>query len=321
MLTRVLALDIGGTKLTVGVVADSGEVLAERVGRTDRSDSPNKILDRLFAMSEEALLETGLSQHDLSGVGVSFGGPVDFPGGRTVTCHHLPGWESFPLRDVVAERAGLPAIVDNDANAAALGEVRFGAARGCRHVLYLTVSTGVGGGVVLDGRVHRGASSMAGEIGHTLVVREGPMCTCGRRGCLEAVASGPAIARAAREAMAAGETSTLAEMPEEGLTARQVAEAAPRDALAARILGEAGRAMGVVIAAAVNLVNPEMVVIGGGVSQAGEALFAPLRESVKQHGVPESVQSLRIAPGALGQRGGLLGAAALALSQPRLTFR
>ena len=311
MAARVLALDIGGTKLTAGVIADGGEVLAERVAPTNPSHPPDMILDAVLAMAEAARLEAELSQHDLSKAGVSFGGPVDFASGRTVTCHHLPGWEGLPLRDVIAERTGLPVIMDNDANAAALGEVRYGAARGCRHVLYLTVSTGVGGGVVLDGRVHRGVNSMAGEIGHTLVVPDGPVCTCGRNGCLEAVASGPAIARAAREAMGRGEPSALAAIPGDQLTAKEVAEAAAQDSLAARIMGEAGRGLGMAIAAAVNLMNPEMVVIGGGVSQAGEVLFRPLQESVRQHAVPASAQSVRIVPGALGPRGGLLGAAAL----------
>lgn len=315
MAVHVLALDIGGTKLATAAVHETGDVLAERMQATSASAAPSGILDTLFAMAEETLAEAGLSRDDLSGVGVSFGGPVDFAGGKAVTCHHLPGWENYALRDVIADRTGLPTIVDNDANAAALGEVMFGAARGRRHVLYLTVSTGVGGALVLDGRVHRGAGSMAGEIGHTVVVPDGPVCTCGQRGCLEAVASGPAIARAAREEIAAGKSTVLAAVPACDLTAKHVAEAAPRDAVAARVLADAGRHLGMAIAAAVNLINPELVVIGGGVSQAGEALFGPIRTTVSRLAAAESVRDLRIVPGTLGQRGGLLGAAALALSR------
>lgn len=157
---------------------------------------------------------------------------------------------------------------------------------------------------------------MAGEIGHTVVAPDGPMCTCGRRGCVEAVASGPAIARAAREAIAAGESTVLAAVPARDLTAKHVAAAAARDAVAARVLADAGRHLGTAIAAAVNLVNPEAVVIGGGVSQAGEALLHPLRETVFRLAAAESVRGLRIVPGTLGQRGGVLGAAALALAEP-----
>ncbi len=205
--------------------------------------------------------------------------------------------------------------MDNDANAAALGEAVFGAAKGRSHVLYLTVSTGVGAGLVLGGMVHRGAGSMAGELGHTMVMPYGPRCTCGRLGCLEAVASGPAIARAAREALDGGAASSLARVPRPELTAEDVAECAQADPVAARIMRQAGEYLGRAIAAAVNLVNPETVVIGGGVSQAGEVLFGPLREAVSRYAVPEAARVLQIVPGQLQQRGGMLGAAALALRE------
>ena len=315
MAAPALALDIGGTKLAAGVVTPAGEVLGEGREATDPASSPERVLDALFELSEIAIQQSGTGWRELEAVGVSFGGPVDFPAGRTVRCHHLPGWEGVALRDLVAAWAGLPAVMDNDANAAALGETAFGAARGCEHVLYLTVSTGIGGGLVLGGRIYRGANSAAGEIGHTLVAPGGPECTCGRRGCLEAVASGPGIARAAREALEAGEASTLGKIPREELTARHVAEAAKSDSLAARIMQQAGEYLGVGIAAAVNLMNPEMVVIGGGVSEAGDVLLGPVRESVRRQAVPESVRHLRIAAGELRERGGLLGAAALALRE------
>jgi glucokinase len=311
----VLALDIGGSKLAAGVIASDGQALGVTLAPTDSSWSPDQLLAKLFAMTDQALGRAENDLPDVAAVGVSFGGPVDFPAGRTVTCHHLAGWEDFPLREAVAQRTGLPVVMDNDANAAALGEATFGAARGCQHVLYLTVSTGIGGGLILNGRVHRGANSMAGEIGHTCVAPGGPCCTCRRRGCLESVASGPAIARAAREALARGEVSRLCAIPPEELTAKHVAEAAATDVLAARIMACAGDYLGAGIAAAVNLLNPHIVVIGGGVSQAGEVLFRPLREAVKRGAIPVSVRDLPIVPGALGPRGALLGAAALALTE------
>jgi glucokinase len=311
----VLALDIGGTKLAAGVVSESGEVLADRVEVTDASVPAEAVLEKLMGMAGEAVGQAGVAWGDLSGAGVSFGGPVDFPSGRTVTCHHLAGWEGFPLREAVRDRSGLPTVIDNDANAAALGEATFGAARGCAHALYLTVSTGIGGGVIIDGRVYRGAASMAGEIGHTLVAPDGPVCTCGKRGCLEAVASGPSIARAAREALETGEASALASIPRSRLTAKDIAEAAVRDTLAACIMGQAGEFLGIAIAGAVNLLNPNVVVIGGGVSGAGDVLFGPVREAVARYAVPESARELRLVAGELGQRGALLGAAALALTQ------
>lgn len=316
MAAPVLALDIGGSKLAAGAVAPEGEALAVEVEATHPAAGPAQVIEALFEMSAKALARAGLRLRDLAAVGLSFGGPVDFPSGRTVTCHHLPGWEGVSLRDLAAERAGLPAIVDNDANAAALGEWAYGAARGCVHVLYLTVSTGIGGGLVFNGRLHRGANSMAGEIGHTRVLPDGPECTCGRRGCLEAVASGPAVAKAAQAAVAADDQTSLSTIPLARITARDVAAAAQRgDRLAARVIGQAGEYLAVAIAGAVNLLNPEVVVIGGGVSQSGEPLFAPLRAAVARLAVPDSVRDLRIVAGALGEQGALLGAAALAFTE------
>jgi glucokinase len=205
--------------------------------------------------------------------------------------------------------------MDNDANAAGLGEATFGAARGREHVLYLTVSTGIGAGVVLGGRVHRGADSLAGELGHTIVVPDGPACACGRRGCLEAVSSGPAIAQAAREALEAEATSALAAIPPPELTAKHVAEAAKTDPLAGRIIRTAGEHLGRAIAAAVNLLNPQMVVIGGGVSQSREVLLRPVRDTVAQYAVAGVLRHLQVVAGQLGPRGGLLGAAALAFRE------
>ena len=311
----VLALDIGGTKLTAGVITPQGEVMADCVRPTDAGASPPEILETLLEMAEEALSQAPAEWNELAAIGISFGGPVDFESGRTITCHHLAGWEGVPLRDLVAERAGLPVVMDNDANAAALGETVFGAGKGCRHVLYLTVSTGIGAGLILDGGIYRGANSMAGEMGHMIVAPGGPVCTCGRRGCLEAVAAGPAIARAAREALAHEAGSILAAVPRGELTARHVAEAAESDALAARIMTQVGEYLGTGIACAVNLINPEVVVVGGGVSRAGDLLLAPAREVVADRAVAESSRHLRIVAGELEPRGALLGAAALALAE------
>ncbi len=290
----VVALDIGGTKLAAGVISPAGQVLAEEVAPTESSSRPPEIIEALFGLSERAVGRAAAGRRELVGVGVSFGGPVDFPKGRVVTCHHLPGWEGVLLRDLIAERTGLRTVMDNDANAAALGEATFGAGRDHRYVLYVTVSTGIGGGLVFNRKVYRGARSMAGEIGHTFVAAEGARCACGRIGCLEAVASGPAIARAAGEALDAGEASILQAVPRGELTARHVAEAAKADPLAARIMEKAGEHLGLAIAGAVNLLNPDIVVIGGGVSQAGEVLLRPLREAVRRYGAAEAVRDLAI---------------------------
>jgi glucokinase len=317
MAERVLALDIGGTKLAVGVVARGGEVLARQREETDRAATPTQIMDALEAMAR-AVMRRCRPAPPMDAIGISYGGPVDYGAGLTVTCHHLDGWEGIPLRDEMARRLGVPAFMDNDANAAALAEGMFGAGKGHRYLLYLTVSSGIGGGIIAGGRVYRGATGMAGEIGHTTVLPDGPRCTCGRRGCLEALASGWSIGRRAREAIAAGETnSRLAQAGAiEALTAEAVAAAAvANDPLARRIMNETAEFLALGIGAAVNLLNPTLVVIGGGVSKAGAVLFDPLRARLSNYVLDANRRAVQVVPAALGDDVGLLGAAALAWEQ------
>jgi glucokinase len=309
-----LGLDIGGTKLAVGIANAEGRVLADAAEPTDPTSRPGDVVEALYRMSQAVCAKAGVGLRDLRAVGISYGGPVDYPAGVTVTCHHLQGWEKVPLVRMVEERFGLPAAMDNDANAAALAEAVFGAGRGHTHLLYLTVSSGIGGGIIIEGEIYRGATSMAGEIGHMTVKPDGPVCTCGRRGCLEAMASGWSIARRAQEAAAAwpGE-SALKRLAE--ITAQAVAQAAEAgDALALEIMRETADNLAFGIGAGVNLLNPTLVVIGGGVSQAGEVLFGPLREALGRYALKENAQAVRVAPAALGAQVGVLGGVALARS-------
>jgi glucokinase len=313
---RVLALDIGGTKLAVGIVTRSGEVLARQRAETDRSARPSAITDALESMARAAMKEM---PGRVEAIGISYGGPVDYYSGITVTCHHLEGWEGIPLRDEMERRLAAPAYMDNDANAAALAEAMFGAGKGHDYLLYLTVSSGIGGGIIAGGRIYRGATGMAGEIGHMTVLPDGPLCTCGRRGCLEALASGWSVARRAREAIVAGESnSRLARMDaEEPLTAQAVAAAAVAgDALALRIMNETAEFLALGIGAAVNLLNPTLVVIGGGVSKSGAVLFDPLRSRLRHYALDANCAAVNVVPAALGDDVGLLGGAALAWEGP-----
>jgi glucokinase len=220
-----------------------------------------------------------------------------------------------PLREIVGERTRLPAVIDNDANATALGETLFGAARGCQHVIYITVSTGIGAGLVLNGQVHRGANSMAGELGHTHLVPYGPRCTCGRMGCLESVAAGWAIGQAAREALAGGVNSALRSIPMGDISAEDVCRMAPRDALARRIMDTAGGYVGLALARAANVIKPETIVVGGGVAESGEVLMAPLRSAFQRYIMPEVGEGARVVQSGLGSRSGILGAGALATAE------
>lgn len=252
----------------------------------------------------------------LAAIGVSFGGPVDARKGLVRLSHHVPGWKDVPLAALLAEEFAAPVAVDNDANVAALGEWRYGAGQGCDSVLYVTVSTGIGGGWVLDGRIWSGADGMAGELGHVVVRPGGTPCVCGKRGCVEAEACGPAMARKAasrlRESPHAGSLLlALAEGRPDAVTGEMVARAAQAgDPLAQDVLMEGAAALGSGLAAAINLVNPAVVVLGGGVTKAGEAWWQQVRQTARAEALPQA--RAEIVPAGLGDDAPLWGAAALA---------
>jgi glucokinase len=206
----------------------------------------------------------------------------------------------------------LPAFVDNDANVAALGEWVFGAGKGARHLVYITIGTGVGGAIILNGALWRGANFAAGELGHVPVNPDGPRCGCGGYGCVEMFVSGPAIAQRAKEFVRRGVKSALADIPSDDITAERVAVAAQQgDALARFILAEAGKYLGIALVGIVNLLNPERLIVGGGVAQAGEWLLEPARWELRRRALPTATETIQLVPAALGINAGILGAAAL----------
>lgn len=310
----LLALDFGGTKHTAAL-ARAGERVW--VDRRQQAAPPGADADSDMTMML-GLARGLLTAHPgpLAAVGVSFGGPVDFERGRVRLSHHVPGWEDWPLRERLQTGFGAPVSVDNDANTAALGEHRFGAGQGCASMLYMTVSTGVGGGWVINGRVYRGADQMAGEIGHTVIDPAGPICICGRHGCVEVLACGPAMARRARELLetqpqAGAVLRELAGNDLRAVTAQLIARAAQwGDAFSEGILLEAARHLGAGIGNALSLMNPQRVILGGGVTKSGEKWWAEVRRAARANTLPEI--SAEIAPAALGDDAPLWGAAALA---------
>jgi glucokinase len=310
----LLALDFGGTKLTAGLVA-SGE---RRWRAHQRVPSPpgsnvESDLEIMMGLARDML---ATAKAPLAAVGVSFGGPVDAARGLVLLSHHVPGWEEMPLREWLEERLGVPAAVDNDANVAALGEHRFGAGQGCDSLMYITVSTGVGGGWILNGRPWRGADGMAGEIGHIVVDPDGPLCLCGKRGCVERLASGPYIAQRAREWLQAQPDRgrilrTLAGGDPEAITAKLVAQSAAQgDNLAWETLEIAAWGLGAGIGNAANLVNPERFILGGGVTKAGARFWEVVRRTAHETALPEV--HFDVVPAALGDDAPLWGAVALA---------
>ena len=292
-----IGLDFGGTKLAAGVADESGRLLAQGRCPTDPAAGPAGAI----AAMANLVAEFGETARLARSVGISFGGPVNPDRTYTLLSHHGPGWDNYPLVERVGEIWGLPVTMDNDANACALGEVRFGAGSGGNNVVYVTVSTGIGGGVVLDGKLYRGSRGLSGEIGHTIVMPDGPLCACGKRGCLEATSSGPAIAQAYAEAT--GVEITAAEV---------FARAAGGDSAAQNVLASSIRYLGIGLSNAINLFDPDLIVVGGGVSKAGQALFGPLRAVTAELSAPSPVGAVPILPAALGDAVGILGAVALA---------
>jgi glucokinase len=257
--------------------------------------------------------ETGATRDDFLGVGIGSPGPLDRDRGVVIFTPNL-GWRDFPLRDAVADRAGLPASLDNDANCATVGEWWCGAAKGARHVIGVTIGTGIGGGLIIGGELYHGASDVAGEIGHTTIDSTGRRCKCGNYGCLEAYASGPAIAERAREALNDSEASLLRDLVEgdlSRLTARIVYEASTRgDPVAREVVRDTARFLGAGLANLLNIFNPDVVVLAGGVTDAGAALFEPLRHEVRRRAFRPAVDACQIVPGVLSGSAGVVGAVA-----------
>jgi glucokinase len=297
-----LGLDVGGTKIAAGVVDSSGAVRGFVSAPTEAERGPEDGLARLFELARRAVARAGADWAEIGGIGIGCGGPLDSDAGVLIAPLHLPGWAGVRISELVAAEFGRRAVLDNDATAAAAGEHRYGAGRGTRNMVYLTVSTGVGGGVILDGRLHRGPTGNGGELGHVTVDWRGRLCRgCGRRGCLEAYASGTSIAERAHEAGMSG------------VAAADVAAAARAgEEPAARIWAETCEALACGITSIANLFDPELVVVGGGVSRAGEQLLAPVRELVDAQAIRHPGRTLRIAPAGLADAVGVVGAAAVA---------
>ena len=311
-----LALDFGGTKLAAGLVEwRAGRVLRQaRCSTHERVGAAGQIADMERLVQELALSDAEWPV--LWGVGVSFGGPVDAASGRVLHSHHVDGWDDLLLAARLEETYGRPVVVENDANAVALGEYRYGAGRGVEDLVYITVSTGIGGGVVLGGRLWRGSHGVAGEVGHMVVRPGGPLCTCGNRGCLEALASGPSIARRAREALEAGAPGerllALAGGDPLAITAELVFRAVRAgDAAAAAAVAGAAEDLGLGIAMLSSIVDPARVILGGGVAKAGEQLLVPVRQAFRRYAFPMLAGRVEIVQAAALDEGGLLGAAAL----------
>jgi glucokinase len=313
----VVGIDIGGTKLAAVVADKSGNILRKVRKPTEAEKGPEYAIRLILDMVNEAIDLAGLMREQVSGVGVSCGGPLDTKTGIVYSPPNLPGWDAVPLKAIIENEFRIPAVIENDANAGALAEWRFGGGRGYNYVLYMTMSTGIGGGIVVNGQIYHGANDSAGEVGHQILVPGGPLCGCGKRGCLEALCSGPAIARRAQAAIKAQpNTQILALAGErvERVKSEHVLEAAKSgDALAISLMEETAFYMGWGVANLVNILNPEIVLIGTIAIAAGDLLLDPIRKTVAEMAMQRPAEAVKIMPAQLGETIGDLAAVALVI--------
>ncbi|MDP9176369.1 MAG: ROK family protein [Gemmatimonadota bacterium] len=314
----IVGVDLGGTNIAAGAMPTDGtREIAMRMGLTRADEGSAAVVERIVRMIEDVIeqtrAETGAERSDFLGVGIGSPGPLDRSKGVIIVTPNL-GWKNFPLRDEVGSRVNLRASLDNDANCATLGEWWCGAAKGGRNVVGMTIGTGIGGGLILDGKLYHGSSDAAGEIGHTTIDSTGRRCKCGNYGCLEAYASGPAIAQRACELVKVDGDSILLEMVNgeiSRITAQTVFEASKRgDPVAIEVVRDTAHFIGIGISNLINVFNPDTVVIAGGVTQAGDQLFDPMRAEVRRRAFKSAVDACRIVPGALPLSAGVVGAVA-----------
>lgn len=313
----ILVADIGATSIDVALTDLAGRILASREEAADVADGPDTILGRVEELFEDLLGESPEPDGGSApwGIGLGVPGPVEFATGRPVSPPIMPGWNGYPVRERFVERYGAPVWVDNDVNIMALGEWRSGAGRYHANMVFVKIGTGIGAGVIADGYLHRGARGSAGDVGHIQVTDDrSVVCRCGNIGCLEAMAGGHALAREAATAAAAGRSRYLAEVlaAEGRLSARDLADGAARgDVVCQELVQRSGHLVGAMLASVVNFFNPSLIIIGGGVANAGDQLLAAVREAIYRRSLPLATRDLLILPSALGGRTGSIGAAAM----------
>ncbi|MBN1257402.1 MAG: ROK family protein [Planctomycetes bacterium] len=315
METCVIGIDLGGTNMRAGVVTLRGKVLAKEAAQTDAgNNSGETILRKMVELVKQVTIKAGVEQSSLTGIGLGMPGPLA-PGIGGAHPPNIPQLSGLPIVEILEQGTGLRTILENDANAAAWGEYWIGAGQGCKNMVLATLGTGIGGGIILDGKLVRGIDHTAGEIGHLRVVQGGRQCACGAQGCVEAYASANSTVRRLEEALAAGEESALSVTPREELTCAAIfAAAAAGDQLACKIIRETGRILGVLAADMANLLNPEKMIFSGGMIAAGALLFDEINAEFKRLAFPVPAARMQILPAQLGGDAGLIGAAGCALN-------
>jgi glucokinase-like ROK family protein len=312
----VLGIDIGATHLGLVLADFSARVVAEEEYSFDVSVGPDACLNEVDQRVHSFLEDKNFSLDDIVTIGVGVPGPVVSKTGGVVAPPIMPGWDSFPIQAHLEALWGHPTTLNNDAELGALGEWAYGAGRFEQDLLYIKVGYGIGAGMILNGQIYSGTTGSAGEIGHITINEHGPLCTCGNRGCLEALAGGRAIAEQARNAIQSGKRTQLSSIrPIEKISALDVAlQARKGDLVAQDIIKNAGQYLGIAIASLINVVNPSKIVIGGGVAQMGDLFLEPIRRSAATRSLPAAARGVRITAATLGRRSSGMGAVVQALS-------
>ena len=314
--TASVGVDLGGTNIRAAVFDDGMEILGRSEMPTRAQEAADDVIHRIAACVREALERSSIAAEEVGGVGIGAAGLTDWRTGVVVLASNL-GWRNVPLKErLEQELDGLRVEVDKDTNAAALAEARLGAGREFRHFLYVTAGTGIGGGLILDGALYRGATGGAGDIGHVVVDPGGPLCGCGGHGCVEVFSSGAGMVNRAREMLADGAQAASSSMTVEGLTTETIFGSAEEgDVVAAQVVETAGRALGLALADYVNLNNPEAIVLGGGVVRAGRVYTDPVERELRRRALPALGEVVKLVPPGLGDDVGVVGAALL-LAEP-----
>ena len=315
----VLAIDLGGTKIIAAIISPQYQLMAKEYHLTLAEQGPEVLIDRILSAIDHILSARNITLSQLHSISIAAAGAIDLEQGLITLSPNLPGWHDIPLRDIVSEKYKINTLLINDANAAALGEHELGAGKGVSNLILVTVGTGIGGGIIINGRLYAGVSGSAGEVGHMTIAVNGPRCSCGNIGCWEMLASGTAMAREAIRRISHGERSILTEMVKgkiENITAEKVEKAARRgDSLALEVISQIATYLGVGMVNLVNIFNPEVIIVGGGVAKMGDLLLEPAWQVVSERAFKLAAGAVRIVPAQLGEDAGVLGAAVFAYSQ------
>ncbi len=308
-----IGIDVGGTNVKIALVNDKGNIIYSNSIPTRAEMGYEYTINNMKDAIAELIKETKSDKKSIEGIGFGFPGQIDYKKGVVRLAPNIPGWVEVPIAEIMEKEFGIPTRVDNDVRCAALGELNYGAGIGCENLICITVGTGIGSGLIINGKLVRGASNAAGEIGHIkLDMHGGPLCGCGDRGCLEAFASGPSIVAMAEEYIKGGKSTKYRELANPDITPYIVSEAAKQgDPVAKRIFTIVGEYIGIGLASVVNLLNPEKIIIGGGVAAAGDLLLNPIKENLIKRAMPIAGSAVEIVPAQLGNSAGVIGASLL----------